>query len=88
MQLQAYAAAGDPELHAHISSGFRKLVDDVAHLSGAAPRAVAEFFAAGMLANVTTVLGLQDLCASLWEGKHGGTDLQAEPATADPHAAA
>ena len=88
MQLQAYAAAGDPELHAHISSGFRKLVDDVAHLSGAAPRAVAEFFAAGMLANVTTVLGLQGLCASLWEGKHGGTDLQAEPATADPHAAA
>jgi AcrR family transcriptional regulator len=70
MQLQAYAAAGDPELHGHISSGFRKLADDVAHLSGATPRAVAEFFAAGMLANVTTVLGLPDLCTPLWEVKH------------------
>jgi AcrR family transcriptional regulator len=76
MQLQAYAAAGDPELHGHISSGFRKLADDVAHLSGATPRAVAEFFAAGMLANVTTVLGLPDLCAPLWAAKH----VSGEPA--------
>jgi AcrR family transcriptional regulator len=87
MQLQAYAAAGDPELHGHISSGFRKLADDVARLSGATPRAVAEFFAAGMLANVTTVLGLPELCAPLWVAKHRGADLQAKPASTELPAA-
>ena len=41
-----------------------------------------------MLANVTTVLGIPELCASLWEDKHEGADLQAKPATTDPHAIA
>jgi len=88
MQLQAYAASADPEIHAHCARGFRALADDVRQLSGATPRKVAEFFAAGMLANVTTVLGIPELCAPLWEEKHGAADLQAKPATADPHAAA
>jgi hypothetical protein len=57
-------------------------------LSGATPRQIAEFFAAGMIANVTTVLGIPELCAPLWEEKHGGADLPAKPATTDPHAAA
>ena len=65
-QLQAYAAAGDPEVGQHVSRGYRALANEVARLSGASPREVAEFFAAGMLANVTTILGLQDLCAPLW----------------------
>ncbi|MGP8160308.1 MAG: TetR/AcrR family transcriptional regulator [Candidatus Dormibacteria bacterium] len=70
MQLQAYAAAADPEIHGHISRSFRTLAEDVARRSGASPRQVAEFFAAGMLANVTTVLGLPELCTPLWEEKH------------------
>jgi AcrR family transcriptional regulator len=70
MQLQAYAASADPEIHSHVSQSFRTLADDVARHSGASPRAVAEFFAVGMLANVATVLGLPELCAAFWEEKH------------------
>jgi AcrR family transcriptional regulator len=66
-QLQSYAAAGDPEIGAHVSREFKRLVDDVTRLSGATPREVAEFIASGMLANVTTILGLPEICAPLWE---------------------
>lgn len=70
LQLQAYAASADPEIRRHVSRGFRSLADDVAHLSGASPLQIAEFFAAGMLANVTTILELQELCEPLWDKKH------------------
>ena len=70
MQLQAYAASADPEIHRHVSRSFRTLADDVARHSGASPREVAEFFAAGMLANVAAVLGLPELCARVWAEKH------------------
>lgn len=66
-QLQAYAAAGDPEIRAHVARGFKQLVEEVTRLSGATPREVGEFFAAGMLANVTTILGLPEVCDPLWE---------------------
>ena len=36
-------------------------------LSGASPKELAGFFAAGMLANVTTILGLPEICEPLWE---------------------
>lgn len=65
-QLQAYAAAGNPQIRAHVSRAFRSLADDVARWSGASAREVAEFFAAGMLANVTTILELRDICEPLW----------------------
>jgi AcrR family transcriptional regulator len=82
MQLQAYAASADPEIHAHCARGFRALGDDVRRLSGATPRQIAEFFAAGMLANVTTVLGIPELCAPLWEEKHGAVDGAERPVSA------
>ena len=66
-QLQAYAASGDPEIREHVARGFKGLVDHVTRLSGATPREVAQFFAAGMLANVTTILGLSEVCDPLWE---------------------
>jgi AcrR family transcriptional regulator len=69
MQLQAYAAAGDPEIRRHVARSFRALADDVARLSGASPRDLAEFLASGMLANVTTILELPELCAPLWQDK-------------------
>jgi AcrR family transcriptional regulator len=69
MQLQAYAASGDPDVRRHVARGFRALVDDVAQWSGASPLQIAQYFAAGMLANVTTILDLQDLCEPLWEEK-------------------
>jgi AcrR family transcriptional regulator len=69
LQLQAYAASGDPEIRRHVSRGFGALADDVARWSGASPRQVSEFFAAGMLANVTTILERQEICAPLWDEK-------------------
>jgi hypothetical protein len=68
-QLQSYAAAGDPEIGVHVARGFQRLVDEVTRLSGASARDVAEFFAFGMLANITTILGLAQLCQPLWEEK-------------------
>jgi AcrR family transcriptional regulator len=68
-QLQTYAAAGDPEIRAHVARGFKSLVDEVTELSGATPHEIAQFFASGMLANVTTILELPEVCAPLWEAK-------------------
>ncbi len=67
--MQAYAAAGDPVIRRHVAKGFRSLVDEITQLSGATPREIAEFVASGMLANITTILGLQEICAPLWEEK-------------------
>jgi AcrR family transcriptional regulator len=69
MQLQSYAAAGDPEIRRHVARGFRALAEEVARLSGASPRQLAEFLASGMLANVTTILELPELCSPLWDDK-------------------
>lgn len=68
-QLQAYAAAGEPEIRSHVARGFKSLVDDVSRWSGASPVQVAEFFAGGMLANVTTILEIPEVCAPMWEAK-------------------
>ncbi|MGO8687085.1 MAG: TetR/AcrR family transcriptional regulator [Candidatus Dormibacteria bacterium] len=77
MQLQAYAASADPDIRRHVARAYRALADDVAALSGGSPRQVAEFFAAGMIANVTTVLGLPELCDPLWQERHAPTDTHA-----------
>jgi AcrR family transcriptional regulator len=68
-QLQGYAASGDAEIRPHMAKEFKALADDIARLSGASPHQVAEFLAAGMLANVTTILGLPEICEPLWEAK-------------------
>ena len=70
-QLQAYAAASEPEIRRHVARGFKSLVDEVARVSGATPLEVAQYFAAGMLANVTTILEIPEVCAPLWMEKHG-----------------
>jgi hypothetical protein len=56
-------------VRAHVAQGFKTLVDEVTELSSASPADVAQFFAAGMLANVTTILELPEVCAPLWEEK-------------------
>jgi AcrR family transcriptional regulator len=66
-QLQSYAAAAEPQIRTHVAAEFKALVDEVREVSGATLREVAEFFAAGMLANVTTALELPEICAPLWE---------------------
>ena len=71
LQLQSYAAASEPEIRRHVARGFKSLVDEVARVSGATPLEVAQYFAAGMLANVTTVLEIPEVCAPLWAEKLG-----------------
>ena len=78
MQLQCYAAAGDPEIRRHVAHSFQALADDIGRLSGASAREVAEFLAAGMLANVTTILGLPQIFEPLW------IDLDTEEAVEHP----
>jgi len=70
-QLQAYAAAGDPEIREHVGRGFGRLAGEIRALSGCTPAELAAFLAGGMLANVTTILGMPELCDPLWEEKRG-----------------
>lgn len=65
-QLQTYAT-GDPVIQAHAARCYRDLYNEVIRLSGAAPVEVSMFFACGMLANVTIALGLDDICAPLFD---------------------
>jgi AcrR family transcriptional regulator len=69
LQLQTYAT-GDPVIQAHAARSYRELYDHVRTLSGAAPVEVSMFFACGMLANVTVALGLDDICAPLFDVPH------------------
>ncbi len=57
-QMQAHAAAGDPELREPIRQDFMGLMDDVERISGAPRDQVVEFFAMGMLLNVAAALDL------------------------------
>jgi AcrR family transcriptional regulator len=77
LQLQTYAT-GDPVIQAHAARRYRELYDHVRVLSGAAPLDVSMFFACGMLANVTVALGLDDICAPLFDAPR---TLAAPPAS-------
>jgi AcrR family transcriptional regulator len=66
-QLQCYAAAGEPEIREPAAAAFRRLHRDVGVWSGATLLELAQFFAAGMLANVTTILDIPEICAPLWQ---------------------
>ena len=57
-QMQAHAAAGDPELGDSIRRDFTGLWEDVKRLSGASDEQVVDFMAKGMLLNVVASLEL------------------------------
>ena len=59
MQMQGYVASSEPEIQAHVREGFGRVVAEVTRLSGAEPMQVWEFFAHGMLLNVTAALDLE-----------------------------
>jgi len=59
-QLQAYAAAEDPEVREVIRSGYRHLFEFVEARSGASAERVSQWFATGMLLNVIAALDLWD----------------------------
>jgi AcrR family transcriptional regulator len=61
-QMQAHAAAGDPELREPVRKEFIQLMDDVRRISGAPDKQVVDFFAKGMLLNVAAALELPRDC--------------------------
>ncbi|HEX4034865.1 MAG TPA: TetR/AcrR family transcriptional regulator [Solirubrobacteraceae bacterium] len=64
LQMQGHAAAGDPEIGPAVAAAFKGLFDDVRRVSGVPAEEVTQFFACGMLLNVTTALGLPELTAA------------------------
>ncbi|HEX7498374.1 MAG TPA: TetR/AcrR family transcriptional regulator [Candidatus Limnocylindrales bacterium] len=52
LQLQAYAACGDPDIQTFVRDNYGLLWQTVANISGADPEAVRKWFADGMLINV------------------------------------
>jgi AcrR family transcriptional regulator len=61
VQLQAQAAAGEPEVREALRRGFAGLLDMVERVSGASPRRVQQFFARGMLCNVSAAMQIYGL---------------------------
>ena len=59
-QMQAYAAAGDPDVRAVVRRGYGRLVEFAEQASGAPKEQVSAFFGAGMLMNVIASMGLLD----------------------------
>jgi AcrR family transcriptional regulator len=60
VQMQAHAAAGDPELRDPVRDEFLTLTEDVRRMSGASQEQVVEFMAKGMLLNVVAALELPE----------------------------
>jgi AcrR family transcriptional regulator len=69
LQMQGHAAASDPEIGPSVAASFKGLYEDVLRVSGATPAEVSNFFACGMLINVTTALNLPEIAepAMDWE---------------------
>ena len=65
LQMQGHAAAGDPEIGPEVAIAFRSLFHDVLRASGGGEEEVAQFFACGMLINVTTALELPEIAAPI-----------------------
>jgi hypothetical protein len=59
-QMQAHAAAGDPDLAEPVRRDFLDLWEDVRRMSGAPEAEVVAFFAKGMLLNVAASLELPE----------------------------
>jgi AcrR family transcriptional regulator len=59
LQLQAYAAASDPDVQAAVGAEFAGLYRFVREISDESPEAVHRFFAEGMLLNVGAAIGLE-----------------------------
>ena len=85
MQMQGYVATTDPEIQEHVRTCFGKVVAEVTRLSGAEPEKVWEFFAHGMLLNVTAAIDLaaiaeDDPWAAAWSqaGRITGYDEDEE----------
>ena len=63
LQMQGYAACGDPEVRDVVRGRYAALYELVAELSGATGPELMDFFAHGMLLNVAAAMDLPDLLA-------------------------
>jgi AcrR family transcriptional regulator len=63
MQMQGHVASAEPEIQAHVRESFGRVVAEVTRLSGAEPMEVWNFFAYGMLLNVTAALDLEAIAS-------------------------
>lgn len=59
-QMQAYVAAGDPEIRAVVRKGYGEIVETVERASGVDAERLSMFFARGMLINVVASMELLD----------------------------
>jgi AcrR family transcriptional regulator len=57
-QMQGYAACDDPEIREVMRRGYGRLVELVENVSGRSAAEISNFFAAGMLMNVVTMMNL------------------------------
>ncbi|MCW2955992.1 MAG: transcriptional regulator, TetR family [Thermoleophilia bacterium] len=80
-QLVGYASCTQPEVRAVMRRGFGQLVELVERRSNADGAAVAKFFAAGMLFNVTTAMGLFSDPTTWGDRLHDGCVGDAAPMT-------
>jgi AcrR family transcriptional regulator len=62
-QMQGYSTS-EPEIRAHVRAGFTDLVHKVADMAGVTPEETWDFFAYGMLLNVTAAI---DFPREAWE---------------------
>jgi len=60
-QMQAYAACDDPEIREVVRDGYGDLVAYVERVADLPQEQISRFFATGMLLNVITSMGLEDL---------------------------
>ncbi|PZS02260.1 MAG: TetR/AcrR family transcriptional regulator [Pseudonocardiales bacterium] len=61
LQLQIYAASEDGEVQAAARDGFRRIWQTIARISGLPAQERRQFYALGMLCNVVTALGLDEM---------------------------
>jgi len=61
LQLHAYASTADSEIQAFVRANFEQIIAYVAERTGFATATLGPFFAMGMLCNVVSSLGLDDL---------------------------
>lgn len=66
MQLQTYAACGDDAVRRVVSRRYDALFHHVVHLTGESEDRVRDFFAVGMLLNITLATGTESLIKEEW----------------------
>ncbi len=74
VQLQAYAACGDPEVREEVRVGFESIVETVRRGSGAPDDTIREWLAQGMLWNVAVAMDLTHVSAQ-WASLCLGTEM-------------